>query len=119
MRKRLITIVAALGLLGGLAVGGAAIASATGGSKEQASGPEADKARAAALAHVGGGTAGSVERDSEDGAAWEVEVTRPDGTTVDVLLGADYRVLAVESESEQAGEPDDAIEDENGADDHE
>jgi len=45
---------------------------------------EADQARAAALAVTDGGTANAVERDGENGATWEVEVTKPDGDTVDV-----------------------------------
>lgn len=55
-----------------------------------ATGPEASAATAAALRVTGGGTANSVERDGEDGATWEVEVTRPDGTTVDVRLDERY-----------------------------
>ncbi len=49
---------------------------------------------------TGGGTANSVERDSENGATWEVEVTREDGTTVDVRLDEDYRVVVIEGDSE-------------------
>jgi hypothetical protein len=99
MRKRLITIVAGIGVLGGIAAGGTALAT-SGDDGPPASGPEADRARAAALQHLGGGTAGSVERDSEGGATWEVEVTTAGGGVVDVRLDADYRVVAVESDSE-------------------
>jgi hypothetical protein len=97
VRKRLIRSAAGLAVLGGLAFGGTALA--TGGG-DSATGPAADEARAAALAHLGGGTASSVERDSEDGATWEVEVTRSDGSTVDVRLDASYGVVAVEGDSE-------------------
>jgi hypothetical protein len=41
-----------------------------------------------------------VERDSEDGATWEVEVTRADGRTVDVRLDGDYRLVVVEADGE-------------------
>jgi hypothetical protein len=64
------------------------------------SGPSADRAKAAALANLGSGTANSVERDSENGATWEVEVTK-NGKTVDVRLDADYKVIVVEGDSEQ------------------
>lgn len=100
-RKRKLTIGAGLVALAGLAAGSGALASGGEGSE---TGAGADRARAAALAHLGGGEAGSVERDSEDGAVWEVEVTRTDGTTVDVRLAADYSVVAVEGDSDEAGE---------------
>jgi hypothetical protein len=47
-----------------------------------------------------GGRANSVERDSENGATWEVEVTREDGTTVDVRLDAHYGLAVVEGDGE-------------------
>ena len=92
------------------AAGGAAIAATT--DEESVTGPEADRATRAALAATGGGTANSVERDSEDGATWEVEVTRPDGTTVDVRLDAEYRVVVIEGDDESGDdEGDDSGED--------
>ena len=63
-------------------------------------GPEADRATAAALEITGGGTANAVERDSEDGATWEVEVARPDGTTVDVRLDEQLHLVVVDGDSE-------------------
>ncbi|HEX7255380.1 MAG TPA: PepSY domain-containing protein [Gaiellaceae bacterium] len=88
--------------------GGGAYAYANGDDGDvQATGPGADRARQAALAHLGGGTANAVERDSEDGATWEVEVTKTDGSTVDVRLDANYEVVVVESDSEsEAGDTD-------------
>ena len=86
-----------------LAAGGIGAASAFGGGDdgdEQATGPAADRAREAALALFPGGTANSVERDSEDGATWEVEVTRADGKTVDVRLDGGYGLVVVEGDSE-------------------
>jgi uncharacterized membrane protein YkoI len=65
---------------------------------------QADRAEEAALDATGGGTANSVERDGENGATWEVEVTKPDGTTVDVRLDASYAVVVIEGDSEDAGE---------------
>jgi hypothetical protein len=58
---------------------------------ERATGPAADRAGAAAVALVPGGTLVGVERDDEGAGAWEVEVRRPDGTVVEVHLGADLR----------------------------
>jgi hypothetical protein len=86
-----------------LAAGGAGVAIATGGDDgdEQATGPGADRARAAALEIVKGGKANAVERDGEDGATWEVEVTRSDGKTVDVRLDENYDVVVIEGDSEE------------------
>jgi hypothetical protein len=101
MRKR--TIVTAGAALA-LAAGGAGVASAVGSgddSEGHATGAGADRARAAALEITGGGHANAVERDSENGATWEVEVTKPDGNTVDVRLDQNYKKVVVESDSEK------------------
>jgi hypothetical protein len=86
-----------------LAAGGVGAATAFGGGDdgdEQATGPAADRATEAALALFPGGQANSVERDSEDGATWEVEITRADGKTVDVRLDGGYGLVVVEGDSE-------------------
>jgi uncharacterized membrane protein YkoI len=81
---------------------GAAVASGTGeDASEQVSGPGADRAREAALA-IHPGTANSVERDSENGATWEVEVTGADGKTVDVRLDERYRLVVIEGDGDRA-----------------
>ena len=54
----------------------------------------------AALRATGGGTANAVERDGENGAVWEVEVTKPDGQTVDVRLAGDLSVVVIEGDHE-------------------
>jgi uncharacterized membrane protein YkoI len=101
MNSRMIKIAAAVTVAAALALGGAAWALAGAGDDDSnATGPAADKARAAALAHLGGGHANAVERDDEDGATWEVEVTKRDGNTVDVRLDANYQVVVVEGDSE-------------------
>jgi hypothetical protein len=86
-----------------LALGGATWAIAGSGDDSSVSGPNADKAKAAALAHLGGGTANSVERDNENGATWEVEVTGRDGKTVDVRLDQDYKLVVIEGDNEDQG----------------
>ena len=45
-----------------------------------------------------------MERDSENGATWEVEVTKPDGNTVDVRLDQNYQLVVVEGDSESSGD---------------
>ncbi|MEJ7706084.1 MAG: hypothetical protein WKF82_01715 [Nocardioidaceae bacterium] len=57
-------------------------------------------ATAAALEATSGGHANSVERDSENGATWEVEVTQDNGSTVDVRLDENYQVVVIEGDSE-------------------
>jgi hypothetical protein len=96
------------GVVLAVVAGGAGTAVAVGGGDdgdEQATGPGADQARTAALQITGGGTANAVERDSENGATWEVEVTKPDGNTVDVRLDQNYHLVVVEGDSES---PDDS-----------
>ncbi len=87
-----------------LAAGGAGAAIAVGNGHDDngAHGPGANKAKAAAVELYPGGHANAVERDSEDGATWEVEVRKPDGGTVDVRLDQNYRLVAAEPDSEGA-----------------
>jgi uncharacterized membrane protein YkoI len=86
-----------------IAAGGAATAIATSDDGEGgATGPQADQAKAAALQITNGGQANAVERDSENGATWEVEVTKPDGSTVDVRLDQNHQLVVVEGDSESS-----------------
>jgi len=126
MTERLKKAVMGIAALGALALGGAALAQAgdsgqgangaqagerssdsdrgdseTESGDETVTGSGADKAKAAALKVTSGGTANSVERDSENGAVWEVEVTKPDGNTVDVRLDEGYGLVVVEADSEE------------------
>jgi hypothetical protein len=102
MRKRSAVLAAGVGVVAAVAAvvgGGVAVAS---GDDDDAtvSGPQAEQATAAALDLTHGGRANSVERDSENGATWEVEVTRPDGSTVDVRLDQKYGLVVIEGDSE-------------------
>ena len=96
-RRYLIVSGAVLAMAGG----GAGVASAVGddGGDKGATGPGAKRAVDSALAITGGGHANAVERDGEDGATWEVEVTKTDSRTVDVRLDSAYRRVAVEDDS--------------------
>ncbi|HUR84083.1 MAG TPA: hypothetical protein VMY78_01950 [Solirubrobacteraceae bacterium] len=97
--KKTIAVVATLGACG---LGGAAIVQASGddGERGGATGAQADRAAAAALKFTHGGEVNAVERDGENGATWEVEVTRTDGSTVDVRLDGGYGLVVVEADSE-------------------
>ena len=110
MNGRMLTILAGIAAVVVLALGGAAIARATGAFDDgdtQLTGPQADRAKAAALRVTGGGRVNAVERDSEQGATYEVEVTRKDGTTVDVRLDDAYGLVVVDGDSEEDDGPGD------------
>jgi uncharacterized membrane protein YkoI len=102
MKKRTIaTVVAGTVVATGLTGGAIALAGAGGDDGEgSVTGPDADRAVAAALTETGGGNANAVERDSENGAVWEVEVTKPDGSQVDVRLDGNMQVVVVEPDAE-------------------
>lgn len=105
MRRRLTMILAGLAAIAAFALGGAAIANATGvvgddESDAQLSSSEAARAGAAALRATGGGIVQASERDNEKGATFEVEVRKPDGSVVDVRLDSSYGVVAVDGDQE-------------------
>jgi uncharacterized membrane protein YkoI len=99
-------LLAGLAAVAALALGGAALAGATSGddpadSEAAASidSTTAARARQAAVAETGG-EPGHIERDGEKGATYEVEVTKPDGSQVDVRLDERFHVVAVDSDHE-------------------
>ena len=102
MRRRVIVTGVVLGAATAVTVGGIAVAGSgdDGPASHRYTQQQADRARQAALEATGGGTANSVERDSENGATWEVEVTEPDGDTVDVRLDEHYQVVVIEGDHE-------------------
>ena len=85
-----------------LGVGGTALASGvgsddTGGTRDDGAGkpitgPALDTASAIAIDHVGGGRVTGTEFQDEEGY-YEVEVTRGDGSQVDVHLDSHFNVL--------------------------
>ncbi len=54
----------------------------------------------AALAETGGGDVSAMERDGENGATYEVEVVKSDGSQVDVRLDDQLNVVAVDADGE-------------------
>lgn len=115
MNKRISAVAGGAAVVAAVAIGGAATASGGGESDSDdvsLSSAEGKEATAAALAATNGGTANSVEKDNENGSIWEVEVTRDDGSTVDVRLDKDYKVVVIEGDDEgkddaDNNEPDD------------
>ena len=66
-------------------------------------GTKLDRASAAALKEVGSGRVTDTEAGDEEGA-YEVEVTRADGSQVDVHLDSSFKVLGDEADEEDRGE---------------
>ena len=115
MSKRCkILIVGASVLALGAAGGGIAVATG-GGDDNEASidGAALERASAAALEHTGGGTVSDTEVGDEE-SKYEVEVTRDDGSQVDVQLDGNFNVVGDEVDGPESGEDEAAGEDEAG-----
>ena len=122
MNDKVKGVLAAIAAIGALGAGGAAIAGAAGGDETSAQQPaqpatapsaeneagenenEApiggsalDRASAAALEHTGGGQVSETEVGDEE-SYYEVEVTRDDGSQVDVQLDRGFNVVGAEDE---------------------
>ena len=72
------------------------------GTETPITGTALQKASEAALAHTGGGKVTGTEVDDEE-SKYEVEVTLPDGSQVDVQLDESFRVVGDEADSEDDG----------------
>lgn len=106
MSSRLTKIGAGTAALAAFALGGAALAGATGGddsdgADRELTGAALERASAAALRATGGGTVNETEHDSENGATYEVEVTKPNGSTVDVRLDESFDVVVIEGDGNE------------------
>jgi uncharacterized membrane protein YkoI len=114
MNNKLKSTAIAVAVVAALGVGGAAIAGAAGGGDDDASdraidGAALDRASAAALAATGGGKVTGTEVGDEE-SHYEVEVTRDDGSQVDVQLDRGFDVVSHGADS-------DGPEDEGAGDD--
>ncbi len=106
-RKTKITVVGITAVA--LAAGGVGVAAAGGGgddSEAPIAGSALDRASAAALEHTGGGRVSDTEVGDEE-SLYEVEVTRDDGSQVDVQLDSGFNVVGGEADSESEGSGDD------------
>ena len=100
-RNRKTAILAVAALAAAAAIGGGAAIAAGGddnGSDTPITGDALAKAKAAALAHTGGGEVTGTEAGDEE-SAYEVEVTLPDGSQVDVQLDEDFTVVGSTTDS--------------------
>lgn len=95
-----------------IGAGGVGLAQAVGGDDEQATGPDAERAKVAAVRLAGGGTAVGVEREDEGRSAWEVEVKKADGNVVEVdLTDGLERAGAERDDDDSRGESESSDED--------
>jgi uncharacterized membrane protein YkoI len=105
MKKRILIAALAVAALG---AGGTAIAGATGGGDDgdghdkAIAGSALDRASAAALKATGGGKVSETEVGDEE-SYYEVEVTRADGSQVDVQLDRDFNVVGQKADHEDGG----------------
>jgi uncharacterized membrane protein YkoI len=93
-----------IGAAAALAGGGTAVALASGGddgADKPITGKTLDRASAEALQHTGGGRVTDSEVGDEEGY-YEVEVTRPDGSSIDVHLDRDFKVIGSHADTEDA-----------------
>ena len=108
MKDKLKGVLIAIAAIAVLAVGGTAIAGAAGGGDDDGtdkaiSGQALDRAKAVALDHTGGGKVTGTEAGDEEGA-YEVEVTRADGSQVDVHLDKGFNVINQAGDNDKGGE---------------
>ena len=109
MKDKLKGVLIATGVIAVLAAGGAAIAGATGGGdgadkgekETPITGGALDRASKVALKEVGGGRVTETEAGDEEGA-YEVEVTKADGSQVDVHLDESFAVIDSKADQEDA-----------------
>jgi hypothetical protein len=115
-RSRSLVLTGAVGLA--IAAGAVGVAQAVGGDSDdqQATGSDADKAKRAAVEAVGGGQVTGVEREDEQGEAWEIELRTSDGREVEVKLDKNFAKSSLDLDDEQ-GDDDGEMDDEREADD--
>jgi uncharacterized membrane protein YkoI len=106
MTKKKAALLGGVAVVAALCVTGAAIGSSDDDGNEQPiTGTALQKASDAALEETGGGRVTDTEVDDEE-SKYEVEVTLPDGSQVDVQLDEDFNVVGSEADSEDDSEDD-------------
>jgi hypothetical protein len=106
MNGKLKTTLIAGTAVAALAAGGVAVATAGNdddGTERPIAGSALDPASQAALDHTGGGRVTETETGDEEGA-YEVEVTRDDGSQLDVHLDRNFDVVGTQDDGEDDAE---------------
>jgi uncharacterized membrane protein YkoI len=101
MKKRVLIAVLAVAALGaaGAAIAGAASGGDDDGGDKAITGTALDRASAAALRATGGGKVTETEVGDEE-SYYEVEVTRADGSQVDVQLDRGFNLVGQKADHE-------------------
>jgi uncharacterized membrane protein YkoI len=102
MTRRVKRTAIAVGVVAVVGLGGAAVAGAVGdddATEKPITGAALEQASKAALAHTGGGEVTGTEVGDEE-SYYEVEVTRPDGSQVDVQLDRGFNVVGQKADHE-------------------
>ena len=108
MKNKLKGAIITAAAIAALALGAAAIAGATGATgpndddhtDKPITGQALERAKAVALDHTGSGKVTGTEAGDEEGA-YEVEVTRPNGSQVDVHLDQNFNVTNAANDSDK------------------
>jgi hypothetical protein len=113
-RRRMLIVGSVLAIAVAAAGAGLAMAGGGGGGGQPdtdvpLTGTNLDRATQAALEYTGGGTVVDSEV-GDGGAAYGIEIKRPDGSVVEVQLDASFNVIGQEADEDGAG-------DESGQDD--
>lgn len=103
-RTKVITATAAV-VVAGLVSGGVAIAAGGDDDEQPITGDALDRATTAALAEYPDGRVTETEVGDEE-SLYEVEVTLPDGSQVDVQLDEDFEVVGSEADDESENDDD-------------
>ena len=106
-KKAAIVAVTTLVLAG---AGTGAVLAGSGDNDKPLRGNALEQATSAALDHVGDGSVVETEV-GDDGAAYGVEVRKPDGTVVEVNLDEDFNVTGSERDDDGANEADEVDDD--------
>jgi uncharacterized membrane protein YkoI len=101
-KRKAVIVTAAAVALGGIGAGAAVAAGGDDAMDTQISGSALDQAKAAALAHTGGGRVTGTEVGDEQ-SYYEVEVTLDGGGQVDVQLDKSFNVVSSEGDGEDTG----------------
>jgi uncharacterized membrane protein YkoI len=102
VKRTLVALVAVAALgAGGAAIAGAASGGGDDGADRAITGGALDRASRAALAHTGGGKVTGTEVSDEE-SYYEVEVTRGDGSRVDVQLDRSFHVVGGKADDDGA-----------------
>jgi uncharacterized membrane protein YkoI len=103
MDKRTRILIGAAATVVAIGVGTGVGIAASSDDDQPLTGNDLDRATAAALEHVGGGTVIETEA-GDDGAAYGVEIRREDGSVVEVSLDERFQVIGTEGDDDVAGE---------------